>query len=75
MNAEGQRIIRRAELEQCRKEIERENRSAFHLLSIYGLLVSLVNYIVQLVVVGEGMPLFRSGLLFAYFSLLIFIDQ
>ena len=75
MNAEGQWIIRRAELEQCRKEIERENRSAFHLLSIYGLLVSLVNYIVQLVVVGEGMPLFRSGLLFAYFSLLIFIDQ
>lgn len=75
MNAEERWIIRRAELEKCQPEIDRENRSAFRLLSLCGLSVSVMNYFVQLVVVGEGMPLFRSGLLFAYFSLLLFIDR
>ena len=75
MNAAGGWIIRSEELNQCRKEIDRENRSAFRLLSICGLVISVFNYLVQLVVAGDSMPLFRSGLLSTYFALLIFIDR
>lgn len=66
---------RREELRQCRKVVERENRSAFRLLSFCGLLISVFNYLAQLVVAGAAMPLFRSGLLATYFALLIFIDR
>lgn len=67
--------LRRDELNQCRQEIDRENRSAFRLLSVCGLLIGAFNYLAQLVVAGEGMPLFRSGLLSTYFAFLIFIDR
>lgn len=75
MGSAGRWIIRSEELNQCRKEIDRENRSALRLLSVCGLIISVFNYLAQLVVAGEGMPLFRSGLLSTYFALLIFIDR
>lgn len=75
LNPGNRWIIRRDELEQCKREIDRENRAAFRLLAFCGLLVSMLVYLVQVVVVGEGMPLFRSGLMAAYFALLIFIDR
>lgn len=75
LDAAGRWVIRREELDQCRKEIDTENRSAFRLLSVCGLLISVFNYLAQLVVVGDAMPLFRSGLLCTYFALLIFIDR
>ena len=75
MGAASRWIIRSEELNQCRDEIERENRSALRLLSICGLVISAFNYLAQFVVVGEGMPLFRSGLLSTYFALLVFIDR
>ena len=73
MNRVRRWAIRRDELIECRQEIYAENRSAFRLLSFCGFVISLFNYLAQLVVAGEGMPLFRSGLLPAYFALLIFI--
>ena len=74
MSTAGRWIIRREELNQCQEEIRSENRSAFRLLSLCGLVVSVFNYLAQLVVAGEGMPLFRSGLLTACFTLLVFVD-
>ena len=75
MNTAGRWIIRREELNRYHREISRENRNSFQLLSVWGLVLSVFNYLAQLVVAGEGMPLFRSGLLSAYFALLIFIDR
>ena len=67
--------IRQEDLDRCGDMIRQENRIAFRLMTVTGCVLSVFNLITQIAVTGFGMPLFRSSILLACFSLLFFIDR
>lgn len=75
MAEKNQWLIRQADLDRYRDTIRRENRTAFRLMTVIGFVLSVFNLITQIVITGFGMPLFRSSILMAYFSLLFFLDR
>ena len=68
-------MIRQADIDRCSGNIQRENRAAIRLMAASGTILSAVNLIVQMVVSNFNMPVFRSSLLLAYFTLLMFVDR
>ena len=68
-------LIRRAEIDRFSGSILKGNRTAVRLMATTGTVLSAVNLVVQMVVSHFDMPVFRSALLLAYFTLLLFIDR
>ena len=68
-------MIRQADIDRVAESIRLENRTALRLMAASGTVLSAVNLLVQMVVSGFTMPIFRSGLLLAYFILLMFVDR
>ena len=75
MAEKTQWIIRRADLDRYSEAIRRDNRTAFRLMTVSGCILSVFNLVTQIVITGFGMPLFRSSILLACFSLLLFLDR
>ena len=71
----NQWIIRQADLDRYEDLIRRENRTAFRLMTVTGCILSVFNLITQMVTTGFGMPIFRSSILMACFSVLFFLDR
>ena len=68
-------LIRRADIDRYSGSILKGNRTAVRLMATTGTVLSAVNLVVQMVVSHFDMPVFRSALLLAYFTLLLFIDR
>ena len=68
-------LIRQADIDRCSGNILKGNRMAVRLMATTGTVLSAVNLIVQMVVTRFNMPVFRSALLLAYFTLLMFVDR
>ncbi len=68
-------LIRQEDIDRCRESIRQENRSAVRRMATLGTMLSAVNLAVQLVITDFTMPVFRSSLLLAYFTLLMFMDR
>ena len=75
MAEKTQWIIRREDLDRYSEAIQRDNRTAFRLMTVSGCILSVFNLVTQIVITGFGMPLFRSSILLACFSLLLFLDR
>ena len=75
MLEKNQWVIRRADLNRYSDMIRRENRTAFRLMTVTGCILSVFNMITQIAVTGFGMPIFRSSILMACFSILFFLDR
>ena len=67
-------FLRAPEFEDCRVQINSENRLAIRLLAALGLPLSIINVIVQLLVTGPGM-LPRTGWLTLYCVLLLVLER
>ena len=75
MLEKNQWIIRQADLDRYEDLIRRENRTAFRLMIVTGCILSVFNLITQMATTGFGMPIFRSSILMACFSVLFFLDR
>ena len=75
MLEKNQWLIRQADLDRYKGMIRRENRTAFRLMTVTGCVLSVFNLITQIVITGFGMPIFRSSILMACFSLMFFLDR
>lgn len=75
MLEKNQWIIRQADLDRYKDQIRQENRTSFRLMTVTGCILSVFNLITQIVITGFGMPIFRSSILMACFSMLFFLDR
>ena len=75
MSEENQWLIRQADPDRYREILRKENRISFRLMTVTGCVLSVFNLITRIVITGFGMPLFRSSILMACFSLLFFLDR
>lgn len=62
-------------LSRHREEINTENRYALSLLAVMGLPLSAVNFIAQLLIAGDNMPIGANCMLFGYFLFLLALDR
>ena len=70
-----QRLMRTPDLERYGEEIRRENRNIFRLMAASGCVLSMFNFLTQMVVTGFAMPVFRCALLPLWFAVLLFADR
>ena len=75
MSGKNQWIIRQSDLDMYQNQIRQENRTSFRMMTVTGCILSVFNLITQIVMTGYGMPIFRSSVLMACFSLLFFLDR
>ena len=68
-------LIRQEDLDRFRDVIRRENRTSLRLMAVTGCILSVVNMATQMVATGYSMSFFRSSLLLACFSAMLFIDR
>ena len=68
-------MIRRKDIDRYGDSIRKGNRTAVRLMAGTGTVLSAVNLIAQMVVTNFSMPIFRSALMLAYFTLLMFVDR
>ena len=68
-------LVRNEDLERCQEVIYRENRESFRMMAVIGIMISLINMVTQMVVTGSTMPVFRSIMLLACFSAMLFTDR
>ena len=68
-------FVQQADLDRCQPVIYKENRESFRLMANIGILISLINLITQMVVTRSTMPVFRTVMLLACFSAMLFADK
>lgn len=68
-------FVRQEDLDRCQSVIFRENRESFRMMAIIGIMISLFNMITQMVVTHSTMPVFRTTMLLACFSAMLFTDR
>ena len=68
-------FVHQEDLDRCQPVIYKENRESFRLMAVIGILLSLINLATQIVVSGNHMPVFRTVMLLACFSAMLFADR